>query len=105
MTTVLLTAFQPYDEWQENVSWLVLQMVARDLTSRAQVTTRLYPVDFEEVRERLEKDIERNFDVAIHMGQAPGSDTIALEAIALNLGQTRSESPDKSFPLAAVSLA
>jgi pyroglutamyl-peptidase len=47
--------------------------------------TRLYPVDFAEVRRRLEEDLAQGFDAALHLGQAPGSTCLRLEAIAVNV--------------------
>ena len=43
MTRVLLTAFQPYEGWQTNASWLALVELTRDLPDQPMVTTRLYP--------------------------------------------------------------
>ncbi len=51
MTRVLLTAFEPYDTWKANASWLALVDLTSDLPSQPQVTTRLYPVDFDQLRE------------------------------------------------------
>jgi pyroglutamyl-peptidase len=88
MTQVLITAFQPYDRWPVNASWLTLVELTRDLPSEPRVVTRLYPVDFEAARELLIADLSENFELAIHLGQAPGSARLRLEAIALNLRQS-----------------
>ncbi|MFV2068315.1 MAG: pyroglutamyl-peptidase I [Pirellulales bacterium] len=93
MLTVLLTAFEPYGPWQENASWLALVELTRNMPQEPQVTTRRYPVDFGEVQARLAKDLQANYDVVLHLGQAPGDKEIRLEAIGLNLGQESSESP------------
>ena len=86
MTTLLVTAFEPYGEWAQNASWLALVELTRNLPDAPQVVTRRYPVDFAVVKRRLAEDLAANYDFALHLGQAPGSAQIRLEAIGLNLG-------------------
>jgi pyroglutamyl-peptidase len=97
MPRVLLTAFKPYDRWRVNASWLALVELTRDLPASAGITTRLYPVDYAEVKERLEADLREGFDFALHLGQAPGSGCVQLEKIGLNVqgptGADGAESP------------
>lgn len=85
MTSVLLTAFEPYGRWEENSSWLTLVELTRELPTFPKVTTRLYPVDFQRVREKLAQDLAAGYDYAIHLGQAPGSSAVRLESFALNV--------------------
>lgn len=85
MTRVLLTAFQPYDNWTTNASWLALVELTRDLPSHLNVTTRLYPVDYDGLLERLMSDLHDRYDYAILTGQAPGRSRVELETVALNL--------------------
>lgn len=85
MTKILLTAFEPYDQWSENSSWLALVELTSWLDSRSTVVTRRYPVDFEAASERLQRDLAEQYDFAIHLGQAPGSPVIRLESTGLNL--------------------
>jgi pyroglutamyl-peptidase len=99
MPRVLLTAFEPYDRWKSNSSWLALVQLTQQLPLVPAVTTRLYPVDFAAVRERLAVDLAANYDYALHLGQAPGSGRIALEAVGLNVGGSSSQSPDQFRPL------
>lgn len=87
MPSVLITAFEPYDRFAANASWLCLLELTRDLPGSPTIVTRRYPVSFDEVRARLAKDLEANYDYALHLGQAPGSAQIRLEAIAVNVGQ------------------
>ncbi len=101
MRTVLVTAFEPYDRWTENASWLALVELTRNLPSAPKLVTRRYPVDFLQVRERLEKDLGGDHDFAIHLGQAPGSSMVRLESIALNVGGTLQDNPDSLKPLTA----
>jgi len=100
MPRVLLTAYGPYDQWDVNASWLVLQEITRDLPDGIDLQTRLYPVDFGEVAKRLASDLTADTDVAIHLGQAPGLGRIELESVGLNLAQERDERPEEAWPLA-----
>ena len=85
MKHVLLTAFEPYGEWPANASWLCLQELTRELPTNMRLTTRRYPVDFDQVRDRLAKDLAADVDVALHLGQAPGSTRVRLEQFAMNV--------------------
>ena len=99
MTNVLLTAFGPYDGHPDNASWLALMELTRELPNSLSVTTRRYPVDFVEARERLRQDLSAEFDVILHLGQAVGAAAIQLEQIALNVGQDRDTPLDATFAL------
>jgi pyroglutamyl-peptidase len=99
MPSVLITAFEPYDRWDANVSWLTLVQLTQNLPTNPAVTTRLYPVDFAAVKERLANDLKANYDYALHLGQAPGSTRIQLESIAINVGGSSSQMPDEFRPL------
>lgn len=99
MPRVLITAFEPYDGWPTNASWLTVVELTRELPSVAEITTRLYPVDFDEVRSRLESDLSANFDYAVHLGQAPGSAWIHLESVALNVRGEPGQRPGQYQPL------
>ncbi len=99
MTRVLLTAFEPYDRWKANASWLALVQLTHSMPTEPELVTRLYPVDFSVTKERLAEDLAQNFNYAIHIGQAPGSSRIQLEAIGLNIGGSYSQSPDQYRPL------
>jgi len=99
--TVLITAFEPYDRWPENSSWLALVELTRDLPVEPRVVTRRYPVDFEQVRTRLADDLAADYDFALHLGQAPGIGRIHLEAVGINIGGHSSLLPDQFQPLVA----
>lgn len=97
MKRVLITAFEPYDRWRENSSWLALIEFTSRLPSEPKITTRRYPVDFAAVRTRLEEDLAAGYDLALHLGQSPGSGSIHLERMALNVrGETGL--PTESLP-------
>ena len=99
MPSVLLTAFEPYERWKSNASWLALVQLTQELPKSPVVTTRLYPVDFATVKQRLTDDLALNPDFAIHLGQAPGSSRVQLEAIGINVGGSGGQSPDQYGPL------
>ena len=99
MPKVLITAFGPYANYADNASWLALMELTRDYPELSGVTTRRYPVDFEETRERLEKDLQTAYDVILHVGQSVGANAIELEQIALNVGRHSEAPADESFDL------
>lgn len=82
---MLLTAFEPYDTWEQNSSWEALVTHLHHRGSIDGVTTRRYPVDLEKMQARLEKDLSSGFDAILHLGQAPGTSRVHMEAIALNV--------------------
>lgn len=86
MLRLFITAFEPYGGWESNSSWLTLVEFTKTLQNDADITTRLYPVDFDEVKKRLERDLRADYHVALHLGQAPGASCVQLEAIGLNVG-------------------
>ncbi len=86
MTRVLLTAFQPYDSWQSNASWLALVELTRDLPPQPLVTTRLYPVDYGAVQDRIAGDMNDHYDYVILTGQAPGRPRIEIETVGAERG-------------------
>ncbi|MBX3423306.1 MAG: pyroglutamyl-peptidase I [Pirellulaceae bacterium] len=81
---VLLTAFEPYEKWIENSSWLTLVELLRGRLDQVELVTRRYPVDLPVVRERLYNDLLQGFDAVLHLGQCPGSPDIRLEMLAVN---------------------
>jgi pyroglutamyl-peptidase len=99
MTSVLLTAFESYDRWAENASWLALVELTRELPAAPRVVTRRYPVDFQAARARLEDDLAADYDFVLHLGQAPGISRVHLEAIGVNVGGHSTQSPDEFQPL------
>ncbi|MEM9827747.1 MAG: pyroglutamyl-peptidase I [Planctomycetota bacterium] len=81
----LLSAFEPYDRWSENSSWEALTELTHWYDGDVEITTRRYPVRWESMAQALHKDLCSGFDIAIHLGQAPGAPVIKLEAVGLNL--------------------
>jgi pyroglutamyl-peptidase len=85
MARVLITAFKPYDRWQTNASWLAMVELTKSLPPSAEVTTRLYAVDYAQVKERLADDLQADYDYVLHLGQSPGSSCVQLEKVGLNV--------------------
>jgi pyroglutamyl-peptidase len=85
MPRILVTAFEPYDQWPENSSWLTLIELTRWLDITSTVVTRRYPVDFQAASDRLRKDLLDRYDYTIHLGQIPGGPVIKLESTGLNI--------------------
>ncbi len=101
MPRVLITAFEPFDRWSENSSWLALVELTRSLPESPKVVTRRYPVDFAKVKERLIEDLAAEYDFVLHLGQSSKIGRIELEAIGLNIGGEPSQSPDEFQTLVA----
>ena len=85
MTRILLTAFEPYDRWKDNSSWLALVDLTSWYEGNLDVSTRRYPVDLPKLKQLLREDLCDDYDFAIHLGQSPGSTVIKLESVGLNL--------------------
>ncbi len=85
MPRIILTAFEPYDRWTDNSSWMTLVDLTSWLDTSSTVVTRRYPVDLQATSDRLRKDLLDHYDFAIHLGQSPGSPLIKLESTGLNL--------------------
>lgn len=86
MPRVLLTAFEPFGTYAENSSRLCLRAVQDDPPPGLELTTRLYPVEFDSVRALLARDLEHDFAASLHLGQAGRSRSVELEAFAINAG-------------------
>jgi pyroglutamyl-peptidase len=82
---ILLTAFEPYDQWNSNSSWDALTELLKHRGLPDGITTRRYPVDLDKLTERLCTDLEKRFDAVLHLGQAPGTCAVHLESIAINV--------------------
>jgi pyroglutamyl-peptidase len=96
---VLLTAFEPYDEWSQNSSWLALVELLKDRPTSLELVTRRYPVDLKAVRGKLPQDLSTGFDAVLHLGQSPGATSLKLEAIALNVAGCMEKSGEVLKPI------
>jgi len=82
---VLVTAFEPYDQWEKNSSWEALIALLSERGASPNVVTRRYPVDLVKLRSRIETDLSQGVDAVLHLGQAPGASELRFEAIGLNV--------------------
>lgn len=87
--SILITAFDTYDNWQENSSWTALTEYLKEYGAQPDIITRRYPVNLESMKSRLEADLARGISGVIHLGQRPGARSLNLEAICLNLDGTQ----------------
>ncbi|MEM6365926.1 MAG: pyroglutamyl-peptidase I [Planctomycetota bacterium] len=85
MKKVLLTAFEPYDRWQDNASWLALADLTSWYEGSSELITRRYPVDLTSLSQKLKQDLQQPVDFVVLCGQSPGSTHLRLENVALNL--------------------
>lgn len=95
MVRVLITAFEPFDRWTENSSWLTLLELTRSLPESPKIVTRRYPVDFAKAKERLSEDLAADYDFALHLGQSSKISRMELESIGLNVGGEPGQSADE----------
>ncbi|RMF39038.1 MAG: pyroglutamyl-peptidase I [Planctomycetota bacterium] len=98
---ILVTAFKPYDRWQDNSSWLALRGWLRNYDAVDELVTRLYPVELDGLQERLHQDLQCQPDAVLHLGQAPGSPQVAVETIAVNAAGLMREAGQALRPLVA----
>ena len=87
MPRILVTCFEPFDDWDENSSWLAMVELTKELPTAADLTTRRYPVDFVAAKSALRRDLQANYDLAIHLGQSSGAPDIRLEMFAVNVAK------------------
>ena len=99
MPRILLTAYEPYDDWQCNASHLVLEQLQASSAGQHEVTTRVYPVAFRTIHELIQGELTGGYDFAIHMGQAPGYSDVTLEAIGINVAVDRGQKAEEGVPL------
>jgi pyroglutamyl-peptidase len=85
MVRILLTAFEAYEPWSANASWLALAELLRELDTSLEITTRLYPVELATMKDKLATDMKSRYDYVFHLGQAPHSSCIQLEKVAINV--------------------
>ena len=101
MAKILITAFESYGPWKANASWLALVDLTQQLPAQHSVTTRLYPVDLAVVKRKLEEDLAAQFDLVLHLGQAPGSTHVQFEAIGINVTRDPATPPAAGRTLVA----
>lgn len=90
MTTLLLTAFEPFDNEPINPSWKVVKMLDGLTVAGVKVVTVCLPCVFGESLTILENAITQHQPtIVISVGQAGGRTDISLERVAVNLDDAR----------------
>ena len=62
-----------------------------DSDGELELVTRRYPVDLPRMNDMLRKDLQGDFPFVIHLGQCPGSTTVQLEDVGLNINSDGSK--------------
>jgi pyroglutamyl-peptidase len=91
MSSILLTAYGPYDIWRTNVSQLVMEQVLANPPKGHTIRPRVYAVEFSAIHDHLSADLGPDVDFAIHLGQAPGYAVVTLEAVGINVAVERGQ--------------
>lgn len=71
----------------------------KDRPQFPELITRRYPVKLKSMRERLYQDLQSGVDAVFHLGQAPGSTQVKLEAIAVNAAGLMDNSGEELAPV------
>ncbi|HEV7279604.1 MAG TPA: hypothetical protein VGN57_05275 [Pirellulaceae bacterium] len=113
---LLLTSFEAYGGYGLNVSREVSICLMEEHWQRRLpggdvefvmlrpldgVALREYPVEFDQIESRLQKDLTPDVGAMILMGQAPGRTTVDFERFAINAGVEPGSNVDYWFPLEA----
>ena len=87
---VLVTGFEPFSAYPENVSWEVARGLDISDINGVELNVELLPVSFQRVAGALRTMVERHSpDLLIMLGQAGTADSIRLERVALNMMDAR----------------
>lgn len=90
MTTVLITAFEPFGGESINPSWEVAKLLDNQMISGAKVLARCLPCTFSGSLKALENAIqETQPQIVIALGQAGGRTDITPERVAINWNDAR----------------
>jgi pyroglutamyl-peptidase len=87
MYKILITGFEPFDNWDVNTSKLCIEELSQNKRYDCEIKTKIYPVDFKITQRTICADIQTEVDYAIHLGQIDTSNKIHLEKIGLNVGE------------------
>ncbi|MGY8770134.1 MAG: pyroglutamyl-peptidase I family protein [Pirellulales bacterium] len=84
MKKILITAFEPYGNWDTNVSQLIVQQLEEQGSDLPPFQAIVLPVDYDECYQQLTELLTEPWEFVLHLGQSPGSTAIALEQFAIN---------------------
>jgi pyroglutamyl-peptidase len=95
-STVLLFGFEPFLEFEENPSQLIVESLdGRKLPSGEVVRSVVLPVAYDTIEEKIMKELRRETPrLALGVGVASGRNKVTPEKIAVNYKRT--EKPDNS---------
>ncbi len=94
---ILITGFEPFDEYKTNPSWDIARELSLELP---QVGSLLLPVSFNQCFQKLEKSIQTLSPKAvICLGLADTRERVTVERIAINIAHARITDNDGEQPL------
>lgn len=103
MTTVLLTAFEPFEGQPVNASWSAVRGVADgwdELAEGAALVTALLPVSFARAPRRLAELLaDVRPDLVVSVGEAGGRSAVGIERVAVNVQDARIPDEDGAQPV------
>ncbi|MBB2921633.1 pyroglutamyl-peptidase I [Cellulomonas cellasea] len=100
MTTVLLTAFEPFDGQAVNASQEAVRRVEAAWDVPATLVVRVLPVSFRRARQDLRTAVaELAPDVVVCVGEAGGRGAVGVERVAVNVIDARIPDADGSAPV------
>lgn len=100
MTTVLLTAFEPFDGQEVNASQEAVRRVEAAWDGPGTLVVRVLPVSFRRARQELRAAVaEVAPDVVVCVGEAGGRAAVGLERVAVNVIDARIPDADGSAPV------
>ncbi len=83
---ILITGFQPFNEWEENPSAMIAMALNRSHIGDATIVSIILPVDFNQSFEKLRKAIEKyEPSMILSLGLNGHAATIHVEKLAINL--------------------
>ncbi len=85
MKRLLISCFEPFGSWIENASQLAVELFVHGYSGPSELVVRHYPVDFDQLEQRLDRDLRLAPDAIIFTGQSARAAAVELEAVALNV--------------------
>lgn len=86
MFRALITGFEPFGGYSENLSWSVAEKVATCGIGGVDVALAQMPVSFGRVAAALRGEVEHfSPDLVVMLGQSASADCVKLERVALNM--------------------
>lgn len=100
MSTVLLTAFEPFDGQVVNASREAVRLVEAAWDGPDELAVRVLPVSFRRARQELRTAVaELSPDVVVCVGEAGGRAAVGVERVAVNVIDARIPDADGSAPV------